>query len=171
MQINNISAQSTNFKSHFVPNEYLERAFQTAEVSCDRYFLQSVKAILNDGKSDKLELVKHNSRTLTLMVNGEIKGEEAIFGYYSNPAINLINRYAKKLTGMEMFGEKYNNLSPQEKLLIKEDADIIKLLSENIESSSNFVAEIQKLITGIKQKIDKNTKSELQTVKKAILGE
>ena len=170
MKVDKINSQ-TGFKSKFIPNNYLTRAFDNACNTNDRNFVKSVQALLNDGKNDTIKLVKNKSN-MALLVNDQIK-DEAIYSYYGMPAIDLINKYAKKLFDFnyDYNSGHYQNLSKKEKQLIKENADVIKLLSENLEQSSNYIEEVQKQLANITQKIDDNTKQEIQKLKKIIFGE
>ena len=170
MNINKIDNQAASFKSKLVPNNLLEGAFKNAEATGDRYFVQSVKAILNDGKNDSLEIAKTTKDNLSLFVNGEKQGE-TLFSYYGNPVISLIEKYAKDSFGTNIYADKYQNLTGKEKELIKEDIDLMKMLLDNFDAGANFIAEVQKTITQIKQKLDINTKKEIQELKKIIFSE
>ena len=54
--LNLIQKKNTTFKSTFVPNKTLEKAFVKAEETSNKRFLLSVRKLLNDGKNRILEL-------------------------------------------------------------------------------------------------------------------
>ena len=170
MQINNINSTQTNFKSKFVPNKYLESAFENAYNGNNRTFVKSIKAILNDGKQDSIELVKGANSNLHLLVNGKIKEESIIFSYYGNPSIDVIEKYAKQINNLDIYNGAYKNLSNKEKKLVQEDVNLIKSLTENFEDSTNFIDNSLNRIQKMKQKIDKNTKQEIVTLKEIIFN-
>lgn len=169
MQVNRISPQSTNFQSKFVNNSVLNQAFDRAIEENDRFFVKSMKALMNDGKDDILELQRRNPRHLDLYVNGEIAEEGQIFlNYYVNVGTDLIKKYASRVFKENMQALQHSNLSTKEKELVQEEVDLIKLISENFPSSIDFIGNVQKTLNTMKDKLDKNTKQELIELKKAI---
>lgn len=172
MQTGSISSAQMNFKSKFIPNNLLEKSINEAIKESDRNFALSVKTILNDGKSDILELRTRNKYSMDLLVNGESKEDGLPFlNYYENVGADLVNKYAEKtyVSKTKITG-KYNNLSESENKLVKEDVEFIKLLTDNFENGVNFVENVQKALGDIKQKIDKNTKQELEALKEMIFN-
>ena len=172
MQINNINSTQTNFKSKFIPNKLLEKTFNGAAEMSDRNFALSIKTILNDRKNDILELRTRNKQSMDLLVNGESKEEGLTFlNYYGNVGSNLINKYAEKTyENKPKITEKYNNFSENEKKLVKENIELIKLLTDNFENGINFVESTQKELNKIKQKIDENAKQEIIKLKEIIFN-
>ena len=171
MQVNSINSTQTNFKSKFVPNKIMEKSLDRAYHNGDRQFAQSLKAILNDGKDDILELNKRNNRHLSLYVNGKLQEEGNIFlNLYSDVGTELINKYAKKMKDTPVVTDKYRDLSVDEKKLVQENIDIIKLLTENFENGVNFVENVEKELSNIKKKLDSNTKKELIALKDLIFN-
>ncbi len=168
MQINKID--QTSFQSKFIPNKYLASAFDNAEASNNREFLNSVKTILKDGKDDTVELFKSSNSNLNLLVNGEVTEEVLCKNYYENPAILAITKYAKKIFGSEMLSNKYNDLSKKELDLIKDDVYMIKLFSENLAIRKNYIEDVQNRLKNIKQIIDDNTRKELKELRRTIFG-
>jgi hypothetical protein len=168
MQINKID--NSSFKSRLIPNKYLASAFDNAEASNNREFLNSVKTILKDGKDDTVELFKSSNSNLNLLVNGEITEEVLCKNYYENPAILAITKYAKKIFGSDMLSNTYNDLSKKELDLIKDDAYMIKLFSENLSNRRNYIEDVQNRLKNIKQIINDNTKKELEDLRKTIFG-
>jgi len=170
MQVNRIDSP-TNFKSKFIPNSVLGQSFDRAAKEQDRLFVKAVKAILNDGKEDTLELQKRNPHYINLYVNDEIAEEGHIFStLYGNVGSDLIKKYANRLSHTNRDAGKYNILSEQEKEFLKEDVSLIKLLSENFESGTNFIDNIQKVLDDMKQKLDNNTKKEVLELKNLIFN-
>jgi uncharacterized coiled-coil DUF342 family protein len=172
MQINKIDSQTTNFKSKFVPNSILKKTIDNEAKESNRFFLKSIKAIMNDGKDDVLELQRRTPRHLDLYVNGEIAEEGHIFlNYYGSVGGDLINKYASKFADNVKYTDKYNNLTPKEKKLVAEEVDVIKMLSESFDSVGNYIEDVQKVIGDIKQKLDNNTKQEFDELKKMIFNQ
>ena len=168
MQVNRIEQQTTGFKSNFVPNKILEQTFSRAVKENDRGFLKSVKTLLNDGKTDTIELQQKDSKSLGLYVNGEMADEgHSFLSYYNNAGSELIKKYTSKNVEHT---NNYNNLSAKERKLVSEDVDLIKMLSDNFESFYNYYEEVQKSLKNIKQKIDDNTRQELQELQKIIFN-
>ena len=169
MKIDKINPQTTCFKSKFIPNEMLEQTFKRAAKENDRFFVKSVRALLNDGKADTFHLQRNGKSEVSLCVNNEL-ADTANYNYYGNAGTELINKYVSKTMQESMCSEKYNYLSEREKNAVAEDVDLIKLLSENFESGKNYIEEVQQIIKNMKQKIDNNTKQELEELKKVIFG-
>ena len=170
MKTEKINLQTTNFKPKLIPNKALEDAFNEAYKTNDRRFALSVKTILNDGKNDVLELSQRNKYNINLYVNGECKEEGYNYlNYYTNVGSNLINNYVQKeyKNTPQIIG-KYYNLSESEKILVRENVDIIKLLVDNFENGINFIDNVQKEIGNIKNKINENVKQELTDLKEII---
>ena len=171
MQVNKVNFQQTNFKSKFIPNAMLEQTFNRAAKENDRLFVKSMKTLLNDGKDDVLKLQQRDKYRLALYSNDKIVEEGNIYlNYYGNVGTDLINKYALKNSNDFTFLRRYNNLSQEEKKLIAEEADLIKLLSQNFENGTNYIEELQKIIKVMEQKLDENTKNEMDKLKKAIFG-
>ncbi len=171
MQVSNINLQ-TNFKSKILPNAVLEQSFDSAIKNQDRFFVKAVNTLLYDGKSDILELKKRNNHNLSLYVNGEIEAEEQAFlNYYRNVGADLIKKYATKNEQASNSVGKYGILSNKERELVSSDVSFIKLLSENLESGSNYIENVQNILDKMKKKLDDNTTKEILQLKKLIFGQ
>ena len=170
MQVNNINPQ-TNFKSKFIPSALLEQSFDGAVKEQDRFFVKALNTLLSDGKNDVLELKKRTNHHLSLYVNGEIEDEGSIFlNYYRNVGADLIKKYAKKQVCDYNYANKYSTLSKQETELVKEDVNLIKLLSESFENGTDFIEKVQVILNKMKTKLDNNTTKEISELKKLIFN-
>ena len=90
MKTQKIDAIHTNFRSKFVPNKTLSNAFDIAMIEQDGKFLSAVEKILNDGKSDTIELSpqytpKKAYQKLALKVNGIARNKIA----YDIPIVSI----------------------------------------------------------------------------------
>ena len=103
-----MKADSISFKSTFSSNNILKQSFDKAYADSDRYFLKSVKAVLNDGKDDVVELSQRNNSKIDLLINGEMVNEESI-NYYNNAGVNLIKKLGQKISGEKENQSKYAN--------------------------------------------------------------
>ncbi len=169
MKTEKINIQTTNFKSRFVPNQTLEQSFERAAKANDRFFLKAVNTIINDGKDDVVELKRRPPKYIDLYVNNEMVEEgNTYFNFYVHVCAELLKHYAEKISGKSMSGAQYKDLSSQEQKLISENVDLIRMFSEKVESFPNYVENIQKMLSEIKQKIDNNTKKELEELKNSI---
>ena len=171
MKVNSVENSSIALKSRFVPNKLLEDSFNRAYDSSDRLFLQSVKAILNDGKNDVFELVKIQSR-IDLKQNGKTIDDNKYFtNYYGDVGCELISKYVNKILGnYNIFCGKYQNLTADEKNIIREKVDVIKMYSEQLGSANDYIDYVQKELNNIKTIIDENARTELQKLKQNIFG-
>ena len=171
MRIDKINSQATNFQSRFVPNLTLEQAFDRATKEHDRFFLKAVNTILNDGKNDIIELKQRAPKYVSLHVNNKLIEEENTYlNYYSHVCADLLKHYAEKISKESLKEAQYKSLSQQEKKLISENVDLIKMYSENFENSNNYIENIQNTLNKIKQQLDTNTKLEIQSLKSRIFG-
>jgi len=167
MQVNNISTP-TSFKSKFIPNPVLEKSFDRAASESDRIFLISVKAFLNDGKNDILEIRQKSKHSLNLHVNNKITEEGHPFlNFYYNTGADLIKKHASKVFGINT--GKYNELTIEEKKLVQNYINKIKSSTENFENNcSDFFDLVKNNINLIKKVLDENTKKEIQELKQII---
>ena len=170
MQVNSISP-GANFKSKFLPNTVLEQSFDRAVKEQDRHFVKALKTLLNDGKGDVLELKKRTNHHMCLYVNGEIEEEGHMFlNYYGNVGTDLIKKYAARKT-YNNAAAKYGILSNKEKELVREDVNLIKLLSENFSTGTDYIDNVQIVLDKMKRKLDNNTTKEILEIKNLIFGQ
>ena len=171
MKIDKINSQAASFQSRFVPNQILEQAIDRATKENDRSFLKAVNIILNDGKDDVVELKQRAPKYISLHVNGKMTEEvNTYLNYYTHACAELLRNYVGKISKDNLNSSQYKNLTQQEKKLISENVDLIKLLSENFESGNNYFEEVQNILKEMKQKLDNNTKQEFEKLKKVIFG-
>ena len=171
MKIDKINSQATGFQSRFVPNRTLELAFDRAAKESDRTFLNAVNIIMNDGKDDVIELKQRAPKYISLHVNNTMEEEDNTYlNYYTHVCSELLRNYAEKISKGTLNTKQYKNLSQEEKKLISENVDLIKLMSENFESVNSYLEEVQNILKEMKQKLDNNTKNEIEKLKKQIFG-
>lgn len=171
MNVDKISVQTTSFKSRFIPSQTLEQAFDRAAKENDRFFLKAMNTIMNDGKNDVVELTQRAPKYIDLLVNNKLVEEgNTYLNFYTHTSAEIIKHYAEKISKECMTETQYKNLSQQEKKLISENVDLIRMFSENFENSNNYIENVQQALNNIKKQLDNNTKQELQNLKSIIFG-
>lgn len=170
MQINQNNS-STNFKSFLIPNRNLKMAFENAKMKSDRTFLKSVEFLMNDEKPDVIELVSGPGSKMSLYVN-EKKVDEEMVSYYNNAGVTLINKFAGNIIKNKQPNEfKYSYLSHDEKNIISENVQNIKLCLDQLSSSTYMIFNIQNEISKMKLKLEEHTKKELKNLWTKILNQ
>lgn len=162
---------NVNFKSRFVKNEALKKAFNEelfylTEAPNKRNFIRAIKSIINDGRNDVIKLTEKDSRT-EVLVNGKRFGRDRAYINWNKNSTGsqwAIIDFAESERGFNRFAEDESLTQKETSIVLNKIADLLKSKPEDLLKNLKFVYEKAKL------DLDTLTSKEFKDLKKQVFA-